>query len=90
MTRRDFLFCFSRFSLSMQLVAGKVQRQYRQSKTLNLHTAVETPCESVKDETKRDRGKASGSLLNVSMLKISQSFSKECKMCAIFVIIILS
>ncbi|CAL8250359.1 unnamed protein product [Arctogadus glacialis] len=54
----------SRFFLSMQLVAGKVQRRYRQSKTLNLHTAVETPGESVKDETKRDRGKASGSLLN--------------------------
>ena len=67
-----------------------MQRQYRQSETLDFHMAVETPCEPVKDETKRDRGKASGSLLNVSMLKISQSFFEGMQNVCNFVIIILS
>lgn len=50
MTVLDFLiFFFVIFFhfLSMQLVAGKVQKQDQQSKTLHLHTAVETvfsPC----------------------------------------------
>lgn len=56
MTVLDFLFFFHVFLvfLSMQLVAGKVQKQDQQSKTLHLQTAVETvfsPCEVKRDMT---------------------------------------
>lgn len=60
MTVLDFLFVFVFFNhfcsffFSMQLVAGKVQKQDRQSKTLHLQTAVETvfsPCEMKQNVT---------------------------------------
>lgn len=47
MTVLNFFFMFFFFFFSMQLVAGKVQKQDQQSKTLHLQTAVETvfsPC----------------------------------------------
>lgn len=52
MTVLDFFVCFSHFLLSMQLVAGKVQEQARQSKTLHLQTAF-SPCEVTRNVAAR-------------------------------------
>lgn len=62
------------FFFSMQLVAGKVQKQDQQSKTLHLQTAVETvfsPCMMKQSMTE---GKNLVSSSNVKMVEISQSF----------------
>lgn len=67
MTELDFLFIFITFFFSMQLVAGKVQKQDQQSKTFHLQTAVETvfsPCKMKRNVT----GKNLVGFLNMTMV----------------------
>lgn len=75
MTVLDFLFFFSLFLLSMQLVAGKVQKQDQQSKTLHLQTAVETVFSPCVARQKHDGGKFQSACYKMVKITAAQKSS---------------